>query len=248
MTDTALILAGGLGRRLLTFGEDKPKGFIRLGSLPIVEESVQSLRRAGVSRIVIVTGHREACYRELAARLGGDVFLVHNPSFAESGSAYSMQCARELVGERDFLLLESDIIYEQRALQEVLAGDAPGVILCSGPTGSGDEVYVEANADRLVALSKRRDELGAGVVGELVGISRISPDLFRAMLAAADEHFRRSLHMEYEQSLVAAGRHVPVRCHVVSDLLWAEIDDASHLERATRSIYPAIVRRDGIAN
>jgi choline kinase len=246
VTDTALILAAGRGSRLLTLGEERPKGLIRLGSLPIIEESIQRLHRAGVTRIVIVTGHRERCYRELAARLGGSIFLVHNPCFAESGSAYSMHCARELVGDRDFLLLESDITYEQRALQEVLADDASGVILCSGPTGSGDEVYVEANAGHLIALSKRRSELGTGVIGELVGITRVSPGLFRAMVSAAEEHFRQSLHMEYEQTLVAASRHCAVRCRVVGDLLWAEIDDASHLERATLSIYPAIVRRDGM--
>jgi hypothetical protein len=46
--------------------------------------------------------------------------------------------------------------------------------------------------------------------------------------------------MEYEQALVVAARTVRVECLLVPDLVWAEIDDAQHLERAARQVYPRI--------
>ena len=112
------------------------------------------------------------------------------------------------------------------------------MLLASGPTGSGDEVYVEARQGKLANLSKDRAQIGA-LFGEMVGITRISPQLFEAMLAAAEARFRETLHMEYEQGLVVGGRTVPVDCLLVPDLLWAEIDDEQHLERA-RGLYPRI--------
>ncbi len=78
------------------------------------------------------------------------------------------------------------------------------------------------------------------MLGELVGITRISPPLYAAMLAAAEAHFRESLSMEYEHALVAGARVDPVACLLVGDLVWAEIDDARHLERAARQVYPRI--------
>ena len=48
MIDTAVILAAGMGTRLGEVLSDRPKGFLTLGRLPIVEESVIRLHRAGI--------------------------------------------------------------------------------------------------------------------------------------------------------------------------------------------------------
>ncbi|MGH9441839.1 MAG: NTP transferase domain-containing protein [Thermoanaerobaculia bacterium] len=243
--DTAVILAAGRGARMKAAGTERPKGFLRLGSMPIVEESVVRLAESGVRRIVIVTGFLSTFYGELAGRYPGLVTLVHNPLFAESGSMYSLSLARSRVGD-GFLLLESDLVYEKRALGEIRKEPSSDAILVSEPTGAGDEVHVEASPEGLlVALSKDRSRLGPNVVGELVGISKLSPSGFEAMLSHADHTFLSTLHLDYEGALVAASPSVPVRCRVVSDLAWSEIDDEKHLSRAQREIYPAIVSRDG---
>jgi 2-aminoethylphosphonate-pyruvate transaminase len=239
VTKTAVILAAGRGIRLEELGTQIPKGFIRLGAVPIIEESIARLRDAGIDRLVIVTGHLDGYYRDLAARIGGRIELVHSTRFADSGSMYSLWLARDAVRGEPFILAESDLIYEARALASIMVSRSPDVLLVSGPTGSGDEVYVEADGERLVNLSKRRDDIGQ-VYGELVGLSRVSPQLFQAMCAAAEERFGETLRMEYEQALVVAARTVRVECLLVPDLVWAEIDDAQHLERAARQVYPRI--------
>ena len=135
-----------------------------------------------------------------------------------------------------FLLLESDLIYEQRALSVVLENPAENLLLLSGKTGAGDEVYVAADQDRrLLAMSKQREQLQSEIAGELVGISKISVTLYEAMCAYAGEYFKEnnSLHLDYEtDAMVAAGRSVPIHCVTVDDLLWSEIDDAAHYQRA----------------
>ncbi len=239
----AVILAAGQGSRLRSEVADRPKGFLALGAKPIVEESVERLVAAGIRDVVIVTGYAAGHYEALAARLGGVVRTVHNATFAESGSMYSLWCARRLV-TGDFLLLESDLIYEQRALTTLLEPGASDTILVSGPTGAGDEVYVEAPAGQLLRMSKRRADLGPEVLGEFVGISRLSAPLFAHMQALAESAFARSLRYDYETDcLVAAAAAWPVRCRLIPDLLWGEIDDPAHLARARERVYPAIAAR-----
>ena len=237
----AVILAAGMGTRLEQQGENQPKGFLQLGEKPIVEESLERLSRAGIEHVIIVTGHRAAFYEQLAMAQEGFVELVHNPRYADSGSMYSLYCARELLQE-DFLLLESDLIYEQRALEALLNDPRRALILLSGRTDSGDEVYVEANGPQVVGMSKNRHELGNGIAGELVGISKISRSLFVRMCTLAAPVFTTTLHMDYEtDALVAAARGHPLHYHRIPDLLWAEIDDARQLSRARKSVYPAIL-------
>jgi choline kinase len=158
---------------------------------------------------------------------------------------YSLYCARDFL-DASFLLLESDLIYEPRALNELLAAAADDAILLSGPTGAGDEVWVSTNEGNLAAMSKDAGALGGrnAVAGELVGISMISSSLFRIMLRIAESAFVRSLRYDYETDCLvaaAAQRHIP--CPLVEDLIWSEIDDPEHLRRAREIVYPEIQRR-----
>jgi 2-aminoethylphosphonate-pyruvate transaminase len=242
--DTAVILAAGLGSRLKEHGKLQPKGFLRLGALPIIEESIARLRASGVTRIVIVTGHQREFYEALRERNAGLIETVHNPEYAESGSMYSLYCARERI-DGDFLLLESDLIYERRALDVLLTDSRDNAVLLSGRTDAGDEVYVEAAGDTIRAMSKDKSQLGADIAGELVGITKVSHALFVRMIADAERLFATTRHVAYETDcLVNVAQHYPVYYRLVPDLLWSEIDDAAHLERARTSIYPAIIRSD----
>lgn len=243
---SAVILAAGRGTRLAGHTGEYPKGFLKIGDRTIIEESIERLERAGIDDVLIVTGHAAVHYEMLAAQRPGLVRTVHNPRFAESGSMYSLHCARQAIAG-DFLLLESDLVYEPRALSCLLGQAALDAILISGPTGAGDEVYVEAPEGSLVNMSKQRGKLGS-VAGELVGISRISRGLYSRMCMIAERAFATSLHFDYETDcLVAAGRGQSIACLLVPDLLWGEIDDPAHLHRVRTSVYPEVLRRSAAA-
>lgn len=240
--ETAVILAAGRGTRLAGELADRPKGFIRIGAEPIVEESIGRLQAAGIRDVIVVTGHLAHYYEELARRRAGVVQTIHNERFADSGSMYSLYCARALIGG-PFLLLESDLVYEPRALVTLLEGPAEDAILLSGPTGAGDEVFVATRNGLLAGMSKRRADLAGDVAGELVGITRVSPALFALMCGIADAAFRRTLMFDYETDcLVAAAAKRPIACLLVPDLLWGEIDDPGHLARVRDRVYPALMR------
>jgi 2-aminoethylphosphonate-pyruvate transaminase len=240
----AVILAAGLGSRLSDELSDRPKGMLRIGDEPIIAESVSRLVSAGIDDVLIVTGHMAEHYEEFARRSGGVVTTVHNPRYAESGSMYSLWCARERI-RSDFLLLESDLVYEFRALAALLAANEDNAVLLSGPTGAGDEVFVAAEGGRLTGMSKDPADLCEPVVGELVGITRLSSQCYAHMCRIAEKAFSRSLRFDYETDcLVAAAHDLEIHCILRRNLLWGEIDDPGHLARVRDQIYPEIRRRD----
>lgn len=241
---SAVILAAGRGTRLRSVVQDIPKGLITVGGRTLVDQSVSRLRKAGIDEIVIVTGYCAEHYENFASEHGGHIRTVHNPKFSESGSMYSLFCARG-VTEPPFLLLESDLIYEQRALTTLLEDAATEAILLSGPTAAGDEVFVSTEEEMLQSMSKNPSALDGSITGELVGITKISDRLFQQMITISEKAFEKSLHVDYETDcLVAAGRKLPIHCPLVKNLLWAEIDDENHFHRARDTIYPAIVAKE----
>ena len=234
----AVILAAGRGVRLGPLGEEAPKGFLQVAGHTLIERSIAALRDAGIERVVIVTGHLAQHYVALAGKLGPRVTLVHIPEYATSGSLVSLLCAGD-PGE-PYLLVESDLLYERRAPRLLVASAHPDLLLASGPTGSGDEVYVGTKDGHLVDLTKERDRLRGSLAGELVGLTRVSPALHAEILSQATPLLASTRHVEYETALVAAARSRPVPVLVVEDLVWTEVDDAQHLARALSTIAPRL--------
>ncbi len=244
MTREAVILAAGQGLRLGRYADNKPKGCLQLGDLSIIEESVEKLISIGVETIWIVTGFQSQYFDQLVDRFPDHLRTVRNKSYKISGSMYSLAQMSELISP-PFLLLESDIIYEYRALEQIVKYSEENCVLLSGFTGSGDEVFVETIGKQLVFMSKDRTLLGNEPTGELVGISKISRSLFTAMLDFSTREFKKSLLIDYEtDALVSCAKNKNIDCLLIPDLVWAEIDDYTHLQRAKEIIYPEIQRRE----
>ncbi len=241
----AVILAAGMGTRLKEAGKSKPKGFLRLGQRPIIQESIDKLLRTGIRQIIIVTGHHFEFYERLKESYPGIIETVHNSQYARSGSMYSLYCARKRLTE-DFLLLESDIVYEERALSEILQfpKNRDNGVLLSGPTASDDEVYVAVSGARIIGMSKDLGQISANIAGELVGITKISRFLFKEMVVAAEAMFGHTLQVAYETDCLAAvASWHPLYYHLVPDLIWSEIDDPLGFRRAKNRVYPAIIEQ-----
>jgi len=240
LPEHAIVLAAGVGKRLGSAAGDAPKGLIEVGGETLVDASLRKLRGAGVRRALIVTGHRAAAYEEVSRRWPDMVELVNNSDFATSGSLGSLRVGAQQLRDEAFVL-ESDIIYESRALHALTWTDS---VLVSGPTGLGDEVHVWADGSRMVAASKHREERVNESLGEWVGISRLSA----ASLAAVGAGSTVGLpdFGDYEDAIVAISQRSAMSCVLVSDLVWGEIDDPHQLEVVRRTVVPEVHRRDDV--
>jgi 2-aminoethylphosphonate-pyruvate transaminase len=240
--EQALILAAGRGVRMGPRGQHIPKGFIELGGTPLAARSLALLAQAGVREVTIVTGHLAEFYEQLASPSGMALTRLHNPLYADRGSFESLRIGLSAM-RGPFLLLESDIVYEPRALDVVLATRHDSLILTSGPTGAGDEVYVWADVEdgfpRFRGMSKIRAAHADAPFGELVGISKMSAQLAAELAAHAAE---AKPDADYESAVVRAARHIPIACHRVDDLLWGEIDDEAMLARVESHLWPQMKR------
>lgn len=230
---TAVILAAGRGSRLRPYTHDIPKGFMNVGDETLIERSIRILRENGIEQIIIGTGHLSGHYETLAKKLG--LLTYKNPDFASTGSFHTLFCGEAHISG-DFLLLESDLLYHSQAISALLAFEKSDVILCSGFTQSNDEVYVEAPRDLLKNLSKKKQDLQS-VDGELVGIWKISQKLFVELIKHHSED-SDSHAKDYEVAI--AHSNYPVDLLKIEDLVWCEIDNEEHLERARKKILPRI--------
>ena len=152
--------------------------------------------------------------------------------------------------------MESDLLYESRALPSVINFEGPDVVLASGETGSGDEVYIYGEKcvkqpgtitsgsivrGKISAISKKPFP-GLSVQGELVGISKISLKLLKRMCEYHEAHLELPCNRHYEECISDICSKTEIPFLRVGDLVWTEIDDQSHYERTLKEILPRLIK------
>lgn len=228
----AVILAAGMGSRIRDI-HTLPKGFISIGDQTIIEASIEKLKDRGIQSILIVTGFSAQHYESLAETRKLSTFF--NAHYHDYGSLYSLYCAQEWIQE-DFLLLESDIFYEARALDKIIQDENATSILISGETQSGDEVYVQAQGNKLIKMSKQKNTLEIqDIAGEFVGINKIALRDFQYLINKLESNPMVLQSGYYEEDgLVMLAKDREITCIKIPDLLWGEIDNSAHLQRAKK--------------
>lgn len=235
MVKTAVIMAAGMGTRFGNRTELIPKGFVPAGGIPMIERSIDTLKACGIERIIIGTGYHKEHYEALAERVEG-IECVFSPRFAETNSMYTLWNCREVIGDDDFLLLESDLVFEQKAISSLIECPAETAMLITPVTKFQDQYYVESDDnDILTRCSVNKDELNAK--GELVGIHKLSNKFYKQMCEDYAKIVEAQRKLGYEYELLSMSQRIsPVFVLNVPGLLWYEIDDVNDLEYAEKNI------------
>ena len=246
MIKQAVIVAGGLGSRFGARTKLMPKGFIEIDGIAMVERSVKKLIEAGIEEIIIGTGHCSEYYDELAKKYHV-IKTARNDNYANTSSMGTLEvCVPYIKG--DFILLESDLIYDAVGLKLLQNESRSNVILASGKSTSHDEVYLAADANGVLTEVSKNKEIIPNPAGELVGITKISKACLNKMMA----YYKSSpdlIKLDYESALKqvsAEGESVYV--HKIEYYAWTEIDDQDMLERAINEIYPRIKENEELHN
>jgi len=242
---TAVILAAGRGMRLGDDFRDRPKGFIGCQGTTLVQRSLAILRSCGIERAFIVTGHCADFYDELARGSSGFVTTLFNGRYADNGSLVSLTVALDAVAG-PFLVLDSDIVYERRAIPALLDCPMENAGLVSGTTDSGDEYYAWADEvpglplPAVRRLSKKLSDEPDAPIGEHVGILKIGTALAGRIRAAAPAKVKAQPMAFYEDCLIEQLPACPMGALRMDDLVWCEVDDQRMLERARALVFPRL--------
>ncbi len=232
---TTVIMAAGLGTRFGHRTDLIPKGFIPFKGKPMVVRSIETLLDCGVQRIVIGTGYHKERYEALTGNYP-QIQCVFSPRYAETNSMYTLWNCREAVGDDDFLLLESDLVFEKRAITGLMECPYESVMLITPVTKFQDQYYVEMNEAHELANCST-DKTAIHPSGELVGIHKISNKFYRTLCSEYGKIVADKPKLGYEFQLLDVSRRMaPMNVLKLDGLQWYEIDDERDLKYAEEHI------------
>jgi choline kinase len=258
----AIILAAGLGLRLQQQpGKQFPKCLLRFDGITLLERHLRMLDAAGVTEVVLALGFEPTQVQaELAQieRPAGHppVEIVLNPRF-DLGSVLTVHTVADaLTRGGDVLLMDADVLYDERILNALVAGETVNRLLIDRDFEAGDEPVKLCLRDGVpVELRKQlMADLQYDTIGESVGFFRFQ------------EHTARRL-AEIVKGYVDSGRANMPHEEAVRDLLleslaershqfdtadvtgapWIEIDFPGDVERAANEVLPQLLPIVGFA-
>lgn len=246
----AIILAAGRGVRLqLPEDSQLPKCLLRFGGLTLLERHLRILKSAGVSEVVLALGFRHQLVESELDSLDWHPRpeIVLNMNFALGSVLTVHTVANAMTRGGDILLMDADVLYDERILRALVEGDRPlNRLLIDRDFEAGDEP-VKLCVRHGVPIELRK-QLAAGLefdtIGESVGFFRFDEAGARrlAVLVAGYVDSGRA-HMPHEEAVrdLVQERSQVLEVADVTGSPWIEIDFPSDVVRAAREVLPQLL-------
>jgi choline kinase len=245
----AIILAAGRGLRLKQPEDEQvPKCLLRFGGMSLLERHLRMLRTAGVTDIVLALGFRHELVEAELDRLQWNPRpeVVINDQF-ELGSVLTVHTVADaMIRGGDVLLMDADVLYDERIMRALVAGASPvNRLLIDREFEPGDEpVKVCVQNGVPIELRKQPDaNLQYDTIGESVGFFRFDQAAARRLadLVAGYVNSGRA-NMPHEEAVrdLVRERSQVLDVSDVTGSPWIEIDFTVDVERATREVLPQL--------
>ncbi len=228
-------MAAGLGTRFGQHTELVPKGFVEFKGKAMVVRSIETLIECGIERIIIGTGWKREAYETLMKQYP-QIECIYSPRFAETNSMYTLYNCREAIGNEDFLLLESDLVFERKAISALIETSFESAMLITPVFKFQDQYYVQMN-EKSELVDCSTDETRIVPYGELVGIHKIGNKFYRTLVKEYEKVIDEKPKLGYEFQLLEVSQHItPMHVLKLDNLQWYEIDDEQDLTFAEQNV------------
>ena len=243
----AIIIAAGMGKRLKPLTDDCPKSMLPIDGKSILQRSIDTLLRNGVSRVAVIRGY---CADKI--KVDGPFEFFENTDFERNNILHSLFYAKDFIDE-EVIISYSDILYTDKVVAAAKEfQDQIGVVIDK----NWQEIYIGRNEHPLseaeLALSNEDSVtlIGKNAVsadeatGEFIGMIKLSvsgSEIFKNMyvkligkLKMNDEfqraeEFRNAYLTDFLQELIDQGCNVKP---IYIDGGWMEIDTHQDYQKA----------------
>lgn len=243
----AVILAAGMGKRLKELTRNNTKCMVQVNGVTLIDRMLHQIEKQNLSRIIIVVGYEGKRLIEYIAMLDikTPITYIDNPIYDKTNNIYSLALAKDYLCEDDTLLFESDLIFEDTVIDELLNDSRPTLALV--------DKYESWMDGTCVKLSEE-DDIEAFVPGSKFKFDEINDYYKTVNIYKFSKHFSETHYVPfldayskalgnneyYEQVLrvITMLDDPEIKAKRLSGQLWYEIDDIQDLDIATSMFAP----------
>ena len=237
----AIILAAGMGKRLGEYTKNNTKCMVPVNGVPLIDRGLNQLSSLKLSRVVIVVGYEG---QKLIDYIGNEynglkIEYIFNSIYDKTNNIYSLALAKDKMQEDDTLLLESDLIFDDRLFSLVVDNPCPNLALVAKYEAWMDGTMVQIDDERNIVNFVPKEAFRheqADSYYKTVNIYKLSKEFSANRYVPFLEAYMKAIgNNEYYENVLRILSFLDckdLKALPITDEKWYEIDDKQDLDIA----------------
>ena len=237
----AIILAAGMGKRLGEYTKNNTKCMVPVNGVPLIDRVLNQLSSLKLSRVVIVVGYEG---QKLIDYIGNEynglkIEYIFNSIYDKTNNIYSLALAKDKMQEDDTLLLESDLIFDDRLFSLVVDNPCPNLALVAKYEAWMDGAMVQIDDERNIVNFVPKEAFRheqADSYYKTVNIYKLSKEFSANRYVPFLEAYMKAIgNNEYYENVLRILSFLDckdLKALPITDEKWYEIDDKQDLDIA----------------
>ena len=237
----AIILAAGMGKRLGEYTKNNTKCMVPVNGTPLIDRLMEQLSGLSLKRVVIVVGYKGQKLIDYLGNKRHDLSIeyVINPIYDKTNNIYSLFLAKEKLLEDDTIILESDLIFEDGMLEQLVAAPYSNIALVAKFESWMDGTMVRLDEDNNILNFVPKQAFkycDAKDYYKTVNIYKLSKeflqDKYVPFLEAYSKAEGNNDYYENVLRIISFMNSHNLKALPIGDTKWYEIDDKQDLDIA----------------
>ena len=237
----AIILAAGMGKRLGEYTKNNTKCMVPVNGVPLIDRVLNQLSSLKLSRVVIVVGYEG---QKLIDYIGNEynglkIEYIFNSIYDKTNNIYSLALAKDKMQEDNTLLLESDLIFDDRLFSLVVDNPCPNLALVAKYEAWMDGTMVQIDDERNIVNFVPKEAFRheqADSYYKTVNIYKLSKEFSANRYVPFLEAYMKAIgNNEYYENVLRILSFLDckdLKALPITDEKWYEIDDKQDLDIA----------------
>ena len=242
----AIILAAGMGRRLGEYTKDNTKCMVPVNGVRLIDRLLGQLSKLQLQRVIIVIGYKGKELREYVTSQYGQqltancqLLFAENPIYDKTNNIYSLSLVKQQMMEDDTLLIESDLIFNDRLLDMIIDNPCPNLALVAKYEAWMDGTMVRLDDDLNIVNFISKDAFDYNEVDsyyKTVNIYKLSRQFSQQKYVPFLDAYTKAVgNNEYYENvlrIISLINNHDMKALPIGGEKWYEIDDKQDLDIA----------------
>ena len=240
----AIMLAAGKGQRLGKYTKNNTKCMLEINGCSLLERAINSLLEANINHLILVVGYEMDNLKKYVKEKKLDqkikITYVDNYDYDTTNNIYSLYMAKDYFCKDDTILLESDLIYEEDIIKELVqcSYENMAIVAKYEEWMDGTVVTIDENNDIVEFIEKSDFDYNyINKYYKTVNIYKFSKEYINKyyipFLEAYIKAYGKNVYYELVLKVISSIPRSGLKAFILNNKKWYEIDDCQDLDIST---------------
>ena len=247
-----VMLAAGMGTRLMPLTKDIPKALLEINETTLLERMIKNCIDADIMKFIVLVGYNkdkviDFC-PEIAEKYDIEIITIENEKYDVTNTSVSTYLASKYIEENDlddFILVNGDNVVDPEIISRIAKTKNTGMIIDNFKELNEESFKLiiddeSFNEDKTIANGKIHS-IGKGLdipssSGEFIGVSKVVSDDVAEFNRILERLIEEDSQNYYDFAYKDLSQIKTIDFVLTNGLKWTEIDDHNDWETAHKLI------------